>query len=63
MNKNKLREKIRNLKALALDKSNPHEAELARERVLELEALLSATAARGIFEKIPGSGIWWIRYG
>lgn len=62
MNKAKLRDQIRKLKALAENNSNSHEAHAAAVKVQELEQLLSASGARGIFEKISGSGIWWIRF-
>jgi integrase len=62
MKKTKLREQIRKLRALADGNANPHEAELAREKVREFEALLSASSVRGIFEKVPGSAVWWIRF-
>src|SRR5882762_8319715 len=60
--KAKLREQVKKLKALADGNSNPHEAQLALEKARELEALLSASTLRGIFEKLRDSGIWWIRY-
>lgn len=62
MNKAKLRERVKKLKALASGNPNTHEADAALTKAAELAALLSTKAVRGIFEKIPGSGAWWIRY-
>jgi integrase len=62
MRKAKLRDRIEKLKALAAGNANPNEAARAAEKARELEALLSRKSERGIFEKLPDSGIWWIRY-
>ena len=62
MKKAKLREQVVKLKALADGNANPHEAAAAREKVRELESILSSPGTRGVFEKIPGSGIFWIRF-
>lgn len=62
MKKAKLRDQIKKLRALATGNSNAHEAALAAEKLREFEALLAAKLVRGLFEKVPGSGIWWIRY-
>ncbi len=60
MKKAKAREQLKKLEALAEGNANPYEAQAAREKARELEAILSAR--RGIFEKRPGSGIFWIRF-
>jgi integrase len=62
MRKAKLRDQIEKLRALAASHANPHEADRAAEKLQQFEALLSAKSTRGIFEKVPGSGVWWIRY-
>jgi integrase len=62
MKKAKLREQYKKLMALAEGNSNPHEAEAASEKARELEAILSANNVRGVFEKVPDSNVWWIRY-
>jgi integrase len=59
--KAKLRDQIGKLKALATHNPNLHEAGAAREKIQELEVLLSP-AVRGLFEKTPGSKVWWIRF-
>jgi len=65
MKRAELRDKIKKLKALAADKTNPHEAELATERLREFEARLSATTRRrgsgSIFQQ-PGASTWSIQY-
>jgi integrase len=62
MKKNKIRKQLKALKALAEGNANPHEAAVAAEKLREFEELLSASSVRGIFEKVSGSGVWWIRY-
>lgn len=61
MKKAKLRDQVEKLRALTAGNTNPYEAARAAEKLREFEAILSRRV-RGIFEKMPGSGIWWIRY-
>ncbi len=62
MRKAKLQEQVKKLRALANGNPNAYEAEAVRRKAEQLEALLSGSAVRGIFEKVPGSGVWWIRF-